>query len=89
MYCFIKLHRSVLCRLLSGIKQPRVQLKTVMEKPRSLRFLKYPCQSNAVSSECVFYLSRVIESEDETHSLPPSPSSSISPISIPPSSPAP
>lgn len=40
-----------------------------MEKPKG--FLKYPCQSNAVSSECVFYLSRVIESEDETHPLPP------------------
>lgn len=44
--------------------------KTVMERAPSLRFLKYPCQSNAVSSECVFYLSRVIESEDETHSPP-------------------
>lgn len=61
-------------------------LKTVMEKPGRLRFLKYPCQSYAVSSECVFYLSRVIESEDEAHSLPPflPPCSSISSISVPP-----
>lgn len=53
---------SVFCRLVSGTKP---------EKQSQL--LKYPCQSNAVSSECVFYLSRVIESEDETPPHPAQP----------------